>query len=196
MKTVLIKGAHAGRIEVNRGQILDVINVEGNQVCDFFAFNRTNLREALSPGHMRSVMRRSFFKEGDKFWSVLRNPMFEVIEDTVHVHDFCMPACDPLRYSMDFNVEEHRSCRVNLSEVMEDYNIPYEYLPDPVNLFQPTFLGEDRLFRSEMSPAKPGDKVSLLALMDVIAVGSACPQDQTPLNNYKPSEIQFAVRDA
>lgn len=195
MNSVLIKGAYAGKIEVRKGQILEINNIEGNQVCDFFAFNFDNIRETLSPSHMRSVMRRIFFKEGDKFWTVLRNPMFEVVEDTLHVNDFCLPACDPGRYKMDFNINEHRCCRMNLSEVMADFNIPYEYLPDPVNLFQPTPIGEDGLIRGGMSPAKPGDKVVLRALMNVIAVGSACPQDQTPLNNYKPSDILFVVRN-
>lgn len=196
MNTILIQGAHSGRIEVRSGQLLEVENIEGNQVCDFFAFSLANIRESLSPGHMRSVMRRVYFNVGDKFWTVLRNPMFEVVEDTVRVHDFCMPACDPGRYLMDFGKSEHRCCRVNLSETMSDYNIPYEYLPDPVNLFQPTPVNADGTVGGGMSPAKPGDKVVLRALMDVLAVGSACPQDQTPLNNYKPTNIRFTVKDS
>jgi uncharacterized protein len=196
VETVLIKGAHGGRINVKKGELLQVEAVTGHQVCDFFAFNLANIREALSPAHMRSVMRRIRIKPGDKFWSNLRNPMFELIEDTVGVHDFSVPACDPKRYSMDFDIAQHRSCRDNLSEVMADHKIPYEYLPDPVNLFQPTNIELDGRIVSGTSPVKPGDKVVLLALMDLIAVGSACPQDQTPLNNFKPSDIRFTVRNA
>jgi len=192
-KTVLIKGAHADRIEVLNGQILEITSIAGNQVCDFFAFNLDNIRETLSPSHMRSVMRRIFFKHGDKFWTVLRNPVFEVIEDTTGVNDFCLPSCDPMRYSMDFKISNHRSCRMNLAEAMSDFNIPYEYLPDPVNLFQPTPIDAAGLIGGGMSPAKPGAKIVLRALMNVLAVGSACPQDQTPLNNYKPSDIRFDV---
>jgi uncharacterized protein len=195
MNQITIKGAHAGRIEVRKGQIIEISTVAGNQVCDFFAFNLDNIREALSPAHMRSVMRRIYFTEGDRFWTVLRNPMFEVLRLTMNVHDFCLPCCDPMRYSMDFRLSEHRSCRMNLAEVMADFNIPYEYLPEPVNLFQPTPIGADGLIGGGMSPAAPGDKVVLRALMNVLAVGSACPQDQTPLNNYRPSDIRFEVRD-
>jgi uncharacterized protein YcgI (DUF1989 family) len=195
MNSITIKGGHAGRIEVRKGQIIEISTLAGHQVCDFFGFNLDNVRETLSPSHMRSVMRRIYFTEGDRFWTVLRNPMFEVLQDTMHVHDFCLPPCDPMRYSMDFGIDQHRSCRMNLAEAMADFSIPYEYLPDPVNLFQPTPIGDDGLIRGGMSPAAPGDKVVLLALMNVLAVGSACPQDQTPLNNYKPSDIRFEVRD-
>lgn len=84
---------------------------------------------------------------------------------------------------------------MNLAEAMADHDIPYEYLPDPVNLFQPTPIHADGKFGGGMSPARAGDKVVLRALMNTIAVGSACPQDQTPLNNFKPSPIRFDVRD-
>ena len=62
---VLIEGGHSGRIEVKKGQVLAIVNVDGKQVCDFFAFNQENIREALSPGHQRSVLRRTFLKPGD-----------------------------------------------------------------------------------------------------------------------------------
>ena len=169
-----------------------MVNVEGNQVCDFFAFNQANIREALSPSHMRSVMRRIYLKQGDQLWTVLRNPMFELVEDTVGVHDFSVPACDSKRYAMDFGITEHRSCRENLAGMVSDLGIPYEYLPDPVNLFQPTPM-QDGEIGVAMSPARAGDRVVLRALMDVVAVGSACPQDQTELNNYRPTDLRFDV---
>ena len=191
----VIEGARAGRIEVPIGQLLEIVNVEGKQVCDFFAFNANNVKEALSPGHTRSVIRRTFLKVNDHLYSVLRRPMFELVEDSVGQNDFTLPACDPERYRMDFKVEHHRSCRKNLEEVMKDYQIPYEYLPDPFNFFQPTPILPDGTYGTGTSPAKPGDKIVLRALMDVIAVGSSCPQDLIALNDFKPSELRLVVRN-
>lgn len=191
----LIEGGRGGSINVNKGQLLEIVNVDGKQVCDFFAFNRDNIREALSPGHQRSVLRRMFLKTGDKLYSVLRRPMFELLEDSVGQNDFSLPACDPERYRMDFNVEQHRSCRKNLEEVMKDFNIPYEYLPDPFNFFQPTPVKADGTYGTGTSPAKPGDKIVLRALMNVIAVASSCPQDQIPLNDFNPSRLNLVARE-
>lgn len=192
---VVIEGARADRVEVTGGQLLEIVNVEGKQVCDFFAFNADNVKEALSPGHTRSVMRRTFLRVNDYLYSVLRRPMFQLVEDTVGQNDFSLPACDPERYRMDFKVEQHRSCRKNLEEAMKDYQIPYEYLPDPFNFFQPTPILPDGTYGTGTSPAKPGDKIVLRALMDVIAVGSSCPQDLIALNDFKPSELRLVVRD-
>ena len=196
MNEKMIEGARAGRIDVNEGQLLHIVNVDGKQVCDFFAFNRANIRESLSPGHQRSVTRRMFLKPGDTLYSVLRRPLFELIEDPISCNDFSLPACDAERYRMDFSLEDHRSCRANLEEVTRDLSIPYEYLPDPFNFFQPTPVQADGTYGTGTSPAKPGDRIILRALMDVIAVGSSCPQDQIPLNNFNPSRLKLVVCSA
>ena len=81
MTEVVIKGAHGGRIEMKEGQILEIINVEGTQICDFFAFNTGDLMEALSPPHIRSVLGRIVLKVGDVLVSRYRRPMFELLED-------------------------------------------------------------------------------------------------------------------
>jgi len=195
IRETTIEGAHGGRIEVDAGQLLEIVNIEGKQVCDFFAFSRENIREFLSPSHQRSVIRRLWLKPGDKLYSVLRRPMFELVSDDVGTHDFSIPACDPERYRMDFGIDEHRSCRKNLEGVMSGFDIPYEFLPDPFNFFQPTPVNADGTYGTGTSPSKPGDKSVLRALMDVHAVGSSCPQDQTPLNDHNPSQIQFIVRE-
>jgi uncharacterized protein YcgI (DUF1989 family) len=189
----LVEGGRGGRIDVKKGQLLEIINVEGKQVCDFFAFNLDDIREALSPGHQRSVLRRMFLKVGDKLYSVRRRPMFELLVDDVRQNDFSLPACDPERYEIDFKVIGHRSCRKNLEEQTKDLRIPYEYLPDPFNFFQPTPVKADGTYGTGTSPAKPGDKIVLRAFMDVIAVASSCPQDQIPLNDFNPSRLKLVV---
>jgi uncharacterized protein YcgI (DUF1989 family) len=191
MEEVLIEGGFAGRMNLLKGEILEVENVDGHQVCDFFAFKKDEVKEFLSPSHMRSVMRRTFIKENDLLYSILRNPMLRVVRDEVGIHDFCVPACDPMRYSMDFNVSDHKSCRCNLADITKDLNIPYEYLPDPLNLFQETSVNSKGLITGGISPALPGQKIVLEALMDLIVVGSACPQDLAPTNNFNPTRIRL-----
>jgi hypothetical protein len=195
-KSVIVKAAHANRIDVAAGQLLEILNLEGTQICDFFAFSKVNVREHLSPGHCRSKLFRTMLSVGDQLVSVLRRPMFEIVEDTCGQNDFIAAACDPMRYLLDFGKAPHRSCRINLFEIMAPEGIPYEYLPDPVNFFQnsPT-LADGRVKRGP-SPAKPGDKIVLRALMDVIAVASSCPQDQIDSNGFNVTDLELTVRPA
>lgn len=195
MQSMIVKGGYGARIEVARNRIVQVVNVQGGQVCDFFAFSADNVREHLSPGHTRSVLRKVYLEVGDRLCSVLRRPMLELVEDSSGVNDFCVPQCDPERYVQDFGVSEHRNCRDNLAEAMAAYDIPYEYLPEPFNFFQSSPIGSDGRLGQNGSPAKPGDKVGLRALMDVIVAVSACPQDLAPTNNYELTDLELVVRD-
>ena len=196
MKSLIVKGGHGGRIDIDEGQLIEVVNIQGKQVCDFFAFSRENIREALSPGHTRSVLRRLYLNVGDNLSSVIRTPMFQLVQDDVGINDFCMPACDPQRYILDFDCDDHLNCRHNLHDAMAEFNIPYEYLPDPFNFFQPTPIQADGHVGTGVSPSKPGDKVVLKALMDAIVVVSACPQDFAAINNHDPTDLELRVRDA
>jgi uncharacterized protein YcgI (DUF1989 family) len=191
---VLIKAAHGGRINVAAGQILEIENVEGTQICDFWAFSADNVREFLSAAHCRSKLSRTTLTAGDQLVSVLRQPMLEIVADTCGQNDFLAAPCDPMRYYLDFGLQQHRSCRVNLAEIMAPEGIPYEYLPDPINFFQNSPIGEDGAVRRGRSPAKPGDKIVLRALIGLIAVGSSCPQDQIESNGFNVTDIKLRVR--
>lgn len=87
MNSVLIKGGHGGRIEVGKGQLLEILNVEGEQICDFFAFRLDDVSETLSPSHTRSELRRIVLRVGDVLVSRYRNPILEIVEDTCRRHD-------------------------------------------------------------------------------------------------------------
>jgi uncharacterized protein YcgI (DUF1989 family) len=194
LNDVLIKGGHGGRIEVGKDQILEIQNVKGQQICDFFAFNLNDISETLSPAHTRSDLRRIILKVGDVLVSRYRNPMFEILEDTCGQHDITFPPCDPVRYERGFGIKNHRSCRTNLAETITDKGVPYAYLPEPINWFQNTPVTPDGTIQRLNSTAVAGDKVVLRALQPVLAVGSACPM--IGVNGEYPTDIRFVVRDA
>ena len=192
---VLIKGGYGGRIEVGRGQILEIVNEGGQQICDFFAFNAEDLDETLSPAHTRSALRRIVLEVGDRLFSRFRRPMFEILEDTCGRHDITFPPCDPVVYEQRFGMHDHRSCRTNLAEAIADKGVPYAFLPEPINFFQNTPIMADGRIEHHTSLAKPGDKVVLRAEMDVIAAGSACPMEGG-VNGDRLTDIRFVVREA
>ena len=193
MQEVLIKGGYGRRVTLSKGAMLEVINLGGEQVCDFFAFRIEDVTEALSPGNTRIILRRIFLEVGDVLFSSNINPMFEIVEDTCGVHDIIWPSCDPVVYQQHFGSNNHRSCRVNLAHAVADLGIPYSYLPDPVNLFQNTPIMSDGSIVAQTSTAKAGDKVVLRALQDVFVVASACPSE-SGMNGDHITDIRLIVR--
>jgi len=190
---VRIPGGYAKAFEVKNGQLLQIIDVEGQQVADFFAFNKDNHEEKLSPPHTRTSLLSLSVKVGDKFRSSLRNPMFEVIEDTAKSIDLLIAACDERRYLVDYGVENHRSCVANFEEVLKPYGITRKMFPEPFNIFQSTKIEPTGKLNQQPCPTKPGDYMVLRALMDLIGAVSACPMDLNPIGGLKVTDILVRI---
>ena len=196
----VIPAGHGGAVIVKESQYIKVIAVKGKQICDFFAFNPSDPRQFLSVSHTRVFLLYTLETSqtivvGRPLLDNTRQPMLFVEEDTVGVHDWYLASCDPLRYLVDFGIADHRSCRMNLIEALAEFHIRPPVVPDPLNLFQNSPYDDKGEFSIKESVAKAGDYVLFRALRTVLAVGSACPQDQCPANAYKPTDILFEVYD-
>ena len=188
-REIVIPAAQARMWRMRAGQRVTITQTQGSQVGDFIAFNAADLTEFLSPAHTRRCINRWLVTTGHVLHTNHREPIMEIVEDSVGVHDMMAAACDPYRYRRDFGVEHHRSCRMNFVEALAEHKIPDWRVPDPVNLFQNSPVLPDGTYASAASLAKAGDYVTLLALMDLIAACSACPQDLAPTNAGRLSDL-------
>lgn len=190
---ILIPGGHGVAFVIKAGQLLEVIDVEGQQVADFIAFAERSRIEWLSTTHTRSSTLRLDLRVGDLLQTNWRRAMFEILRDDVGKHDVITSMCDDRRYRMDYGVEDHRSCRTNFTEALEPWGICEWEMPDPFNLFQNAPIHPDRTFGNEIPTGKPGDKIVMQALVDAIGAVSACPQDLNPCNGFNPSPIRVRI---
>lgn len=190
-----VPGGHGAAFIVRAGQLVEVQDVEGQQVCDFVAFAEQNRTEWLSTSHTRSALLRLTVRVGDSLQSNWRRPMFEILRDDVGRNDIITQMCDDRRYRLDFGVEGHRSCRSNFTEVLEPWGIAEWQMPDPFNFFQNAPIHPDRTFGNEVPTGKPGDTLVLLALMDAVVAVSACPQDLNACNGFNPTPLEVRVLD-
>lgn len=186
----VIPAGEARAVVLHGGERLRVIDVEGQQVCDFFAFVLNDPVEHFSVCETRGeLMKLNPHVEAPMYSNRGRELMFWE-RDTVGVHDSRAAACDLLRY-WSYGVDRHRSCKQNLIEALAGLGVSVPVLPDPLNLFQNTPFGDSVGYDVRPSLSKPGDYVEFRAMVDLIVVGSACPMDQSPLNGPKPTDILF-----
>ena len=194
MNEFVIPAGHARAWRMAAGEQVTIAQTEGHQVGDFIAFDAADLTEFLSVSHTRRCLGAWRIRGRDRLYTNHREPMLELVADTVGMHDILAPACDPYRYRRDFGVEDHRSCRMNFVEALEGYGIADWRVPDPVNLFQNSPVLPDGRYQSGASPARPGDYVTLRALRNLIAACSACPQDLAPTNAGRPTNLRVVIR--
>ena len=195
-REVVVPAAHGAAIEARAGDLVSVTDVEGTQIGDLVAFNLKDRTEWLDMARTRSTLYRIHLRLGDPLYSNHREPLFELVEDTVGVHDLLFPPCDPKRYAVTWNQPGHRNCLTNLTEALAKYGVSMWDVPQPLNLFQNTpVLPDGRLGMSE-SRSRAGDHVTFRALKDVVIGVSACPMDLTPANGWHITDLLLSVRMA
>ncbi|HET8823434.1 MAG TPA: urea carboxylase-associated family protein [Thermoleophilaceae bacterium] len=188
-------GAREGRaVTVPAGGLFRVIDLEGRQVADMFAFNAEDVSEHHSAMHTRAAVDRLFPRVGEHFYTNRRRPILKLErDDSPAVHDMLIAPCDPERYE-GLGVEGwHASCRENLEIAMRELGHDHICIPASVNLFMNIPVGADGGLGWEPAPTRPGDSITLRAEMDAVVVVSACPQDIVPINDRNPTAVAIEL---
>lgn len=182
-----------------RGQVLSIFNPSGHQVCDFFAFAGGNLQEHLSMAHLHTSLGSIFPRVGDVLVSNLRRPFLTITEDTSPgVHDTVIACCDHARYRQLGCDVYHDNCADNLRMALLAIGLKAPLIPAPFNIWMNVPVEADGSTSFQPPVARAGDRISMRAEADVIAVMSACPQDMTPVNGegVAPGILEFSVADS
>jgi uncharacterized protein YcgI (DUF1989 family) len=182
----------AGLLTVKAGQYLQIQTIEGKQVADFVAFNADDLGEYVSTSHTRVANMNIVPQMGMSLYTNLRQPLFEITEDTVGRHDMLVAACDRARYEA-LGAPDHASCREALTQALREFEVGYERMPDPVNWFMNVSIKQKGELEVRPPLAEAGDYVLLKALRDAVVAVSACPQDLNDTNGGKPTALRLAV---
>jgi len=195
-REVVVKGYYGGAIEARAGELVTITDLHGQQVGDLVAFNLDDHTEWLDMVRTRSTHYRIWLQVGDVLYSNRREPILELVEDTVGVHDLLFPPCDPKRYAITWKRPGHRNCLENLAEALATYGIGIWRVPQPLNLFQNTPVLPDGRLGSSEPRSRAGDHVTFRALENVVCALSACPMDLTPINGGAITDLKLSVRSA
>ncbi|TNF83926.1 urea carboxylase-associated family protein [Pseudomonas sp. ICMP22404] len=191
---LLLPARQGVALRLRQGQTLQVINTHGKQVVDTWAFNPSDLQEAMSMEHSRPFWLKLNPREGDSLLTNKRRRILTLVEDTTPgIHDTLVAACDPTRYVQLGVVGHHASCNENLFLALEAIGLLAPDTPSPLNLFMNVPVHEDGRIEFAEPVSKPGQYVCLKAEMDAIVVLSACPQDVTAVNGMRPQDVHYRI---
>ena len=129
---------------VNAGQRIKVINTQGQQVVDTWAFRLDDLTEFMSMEHSRTAIGRIMPALGQSMVTNRRRPVLTLVEDTSGgIHDTLMAACDRFRYELLGCAEYHDNCTDNLAAALAEVGLDPPETPSPWNLFMNIPVGSD-----------------------------------------------------
>lgn len=213
---VVVSAGTAAAQRLKKGDTISVINTNGQQVVDFFAFSPSDTNVYLSMVHTRTILAKISLRKGDKLYNNRRQPILTMVEDTTTfgVHDMLWAACDVERYRMLGVTGYHDNCTDNVHQVrqldkfgyvaneckalqsaMGNYRIPEKWVPDPLNLFMNVTVDHRGGLTLGEPMSEPGQFVTFRAEADLLVVMSACPQDLLPINGTGPSDFEYMVSE-
>jgi aminomethyltransferase len=189
--------AHA--YHLNMGDIVQIIDVYGQQCSDFMAFRTRGLdlgHEVMIDGTVtRTIVGRAYPAPGlaDKFYDADMRPLLAVVQDTVGRHDTFALACTARGYE-ERGFPGHLNCSDNISQAMAPHGVAARAAWPAVNFFFNSWIDSgDNQLRSEEAWSRPGDYVAMRALDDLTCVTTACPDDIDPINGWNPTDIHVRI---
>lgn len=176
-----------------KGQLLTVIDPQGEQVSDLVAFNADDTAEAISSGRSLDYASKLYLTTGDPIYSNRSNVMLRIERDTVGRHDFLLTPCSKDTFRIIYGDQDpHRGCFGNLEAALAPYGIGPDHIPVAFNCFMNVVIDPATgTFTVEAPPSKQGDLVSFRAEMDLIVGLTACSALQS--NNYAFKPIDYDI---
>ena len=180
-------------IELLKGQILRIEQVEGGQCADFNAFNLHDYKEFMHCGRTRTV--HGFHPtKGTFMWSAppRERAMLYILEDTVGRNDVLFPRCSAYVYESTYGFDVHTNCHDIQAEAQREYGLTPDDVHDSFNLFMFTEVQAGGTVKITRQDTVAGDHVELLALVDTLAVPNVCGADVMRTSNFflKPVKVQ------
>lgn len=184
-------------LELRRGQILRIEQIDGGQCVDFNCFNLHDYKEFMHTGRTRTLYGLNP-TEGDFMWSAppRERPLIYILRDTFKCNDVIFPRCSAYLYETAYGFAQHTNCQDIQAEAQREYGLTPDDVHDSFNLFMHTRVDADGLPVLLRQTSKPGDYVELLALIDVLAVPNICGGDISRTNNFAIKPVRLAVYEA
>jgi len=178
---------------LRKGEILRIIDMEGQQAVDFICFNALDTKETYDNTVTVRLAARPFLRKGDVLYSNLANPMFTMVEDTIGNHDTICGCCSAEINYLRYKVKDTPSCRANFLRELAKYGLDSRSLVPNINLFMNIPIDANGELQIRAPLSRPGDHVDLAAEMDCLAMISNCPQILNPANNFNPTPVRMVT---
>ncbi|WP_129336604.1 urea amidolyase associated protein UAAP2 [Cellulomonas endophytica] len=178
------------------GQVLTIVDVDGNQAVDFLAYDAHDTADAYSAQATVQAQGSVFLTLGSVLLSAEGNPLLTVVGDDVERHDTLGGACskesNTLRYG--HHTWAQHACADNFLAELSRYGMGKRDQVSNVNWFMNVPVDPDGALGIVDGISAPGLSVSIRAERDVLVVVSNCPQVNNPCNGFDPSRAEMVVR--
>jgi uncharacterized protein YcgI (DUF1989 family) len=181
-------------VELLKGHIMRIEQIEGAQCVDFNCFNLHDYKEFMHTGRTRTLHGLHPSK-GTFMWSAppRERALVYMLEDTAGCNDVLFPRCSAHLYESVFGFSDHTNCHDIQSEAQREYGLTPDDVHDSFNLFMHTGVDANGIPWIDRQHSKPGDFIDLLAVEDVLAVPNVCGADIMRTSNFSIKAVKITI---
>ncbi len=181
--------------KLRKGQVLRVIDPQGEQVSDLFAFEAGNTDRWLSSGRSIDYAGKTTLSTGDTLYSNDSRPMFTILGDTVGRHDFLLTPCSQEMFEILYGCKGHHpSCFENLATSLAPFGVRPSQIHTTFNIFMEVEVNAAGRVKVGVPRSRAGDWIELRAEMDLLCGLTACSAEGSNNGSFKP--IDYVVGDS
>jgi urea carboxylase-associated protein 1 len=185
---------------LQRGQILRIIDLEGNQAVDTIFYNADDTAERYSMTDTMQAQGGIYLSTGTVLMSNRSKPLLTIVADTCGRHDTLGGACAAESNTVRYAAQKKfmHSCRDNylLALAHADIGMGKRDIVPNINFFMNVPVTAEGGLTFEDGVSAPGKYVELRADANVLVLVSNCPQLNNPCNAYNPTPVRFVIWDA
>lgn len=185
---------------IRAGQVLRIVDLEGNQAVDTIFYNAADPSDRYSATDTIREQGGIYLTTGTQLISSEGNVLLTIIADTCGRHDTLGGACaaesNMVRYAL--KKRYMHSCRDNFLLSIANYGEDYTKrdLTSNINFFMNVPVTPEGKLTFEDGISEAGKYVEMRAEMDVVCLISNCPQLNNPCNAYNPTTARVLIWDA
>jgi uncharacterized protein len=183
--------------ELYQGEVLRIVDLEGNQTAETLFYNAHDYSERYSAQDTIRTQRNINISTGTHLISTANRVLFTIVADTCGRHDTLGGACatesNMVRYALD---KGHlHSCLQNfVKAVMEwGHGMSKRDIATGVSFFRSARAGPEGTLSFAGGVSEPGDYIELRAEMDVLVLISNCPHINNDSSQGNPSPLEVVI---
>ncbi|MEM9254807.1 MAG: urea amidolyase associated protein UAAP2 [Pseudomonadota bacterium] len=183
---------------INKGQVLRILDLEGNQAADTLFYCADSPDERYSAMDTIREQGNIYLTTGSKLRSNENRVMLEIVADTCGRHDTLGGACATESNTVRYDLEKRcmHACRDSwMLAIAEhpEFGVGKRDIAHNINFFMNVPVTEDGGLTFEDGISAPGKYVEMQAMMDLLVLVSNCPQLNNPCNGYNPTPIELLI---
>lgn len=181
------------------GQVLRIVDLEGNQAADTLFYDAENPEDHYSAVATIAGQGNIYLSTGSVLRAESGKELLRIVADTCGRHDTvggsCSAQSNTVRYSHD-KLSMH-NCRDTfmLQLAQHDGGYTKRDLAPNINFFMNVPVAEDGGLKFDDGVSGPGCYVEVQSLGSSRVLISNCPQLNNPCNAYNPTPIQVLIWD-